>query len=64
MAATKRVQPHREDRPAEEVKDEPHLSPKGEKLKHDLDEILDEIDEMLTENEAIEWTKYTQKGGE
>jgi prokaryotic ubiquitin-like protein Pup len=37
---------------------------KGEKLKEDMDEILDEIDSVLEEN-AEEFIKsYVQKGGE
>ena len=39
-------------------------SPKGEKLKEETDEILDEIDSVLEEN-AEEFIKsYVQKGGE
>ena len=37
---------------------------KGEQLKSDLDDLLDEIDEVLEEN-AEEFVKnYVQKGGE
>ncbi len=37
---------------------------KGEKLKEEMDDILDEIDEVLEEN-AEEFIKsYVQKGGE
>ncbi|GMU79678.1 MAG: prokaryotic ubiquitin-like protein Pup [Acidimicrobiia bacterium] len=37
---------------------------RGEKLKSDLDDLLDEIDEVLEEN-AEEFVKsYVQKGGE
>jgi ubiquitin-like protein Pup len=39
-------------------------SGKGEKLKEEMDEILDEIDTVLEEN-AEEFVKsYVQKGGE
>ncbi|HEX9235668.1 MAG TPA: ubiquitin-like protein Pup [Actinomycetota bacterium] len=39
-------------------------SVKGEKLKEEMDEILDEIDTVLEEN-AEEFVKsYVQKGGE
>jgi ubiquitin-like protein Pup len=39
-------------------------SAKGEKLKEEMDDILDEIDEVLEEN-AEEFIKsYVQKGGE
>ena len=39
-------------------------APQGEKLKADLDDLLDEIDEVLETN-AEEFVKsYVQKGGE
>jgi ubiquitin-like protein Pup len=39
-------------------------TPKGEKLKEEMDDILDEIDSVLEEN-AEEFVKsYVQKGGE
>ena len=39
-------------------------APKGEKLKEEMDDILDEIDSVLEEN-AEEFVKsYVQKGGE
>ncbi len=40
------------------------VAAKGEKLKEEMDEILDEIDSVLEEN-AEEFIKsYVQKGGE
>jgi ubiquitin-like protein Pup len=40
------------------------VASKGEKLKEEMDEILDEIDSVLEEN-AEEFIKsYVQKGGE
>jgi ubiquitin-like protein Pup len=40
------------------------LSAKGEKLRDDLDALIDEIDEVLEEN-AEEFVKnYVQRGGE
>jgi ubiquitin-like protein Pup len=40
------------------------VTPKGEKLKEEMDGILDEIDSVLEEN-AEEFIKsYVQKGGE
>jgi prokaryotic ubiquitin-like protein Pup len=40
------------------------LTKKGKKLKEDLDNLLDEIDEILEEN-AEEFVKsYVQRGGE
>jgi len=41
-----------------------HADPRTEKLKSELDELLDDIDEVLEEN-AEEFVKdYIQKGGE
>jgi ubiquitin-like protein Pup len=43
---------------------EVHVSSKGEKLKEEMDDILDEIDSVLEEN-AEEFVKsYVQKGGQ
>lgn len=54
-------------KPKEEEEDAVPLSPteRKEKLKADLDAILDDIDKTLTENEAKDFVKnYQQKGGE
>lgn len=46
------------------VADAPAAAKQGEKLKADLDDLLDEIDEVLESN-AEEFVKsYVQKGGE
>lgn len=53
-------------REAEVVEDEelPTSDERGEKLKEDLDDLLDEIDEVLETN-AEEFVKgYIQKGGQ
>jgi ubiquitin-like protein Pup len=48
----------------DEVADAPTTSDKGEALKAELDDLLDEIDEVLETN-AEEFVKsYVQKGGE
>lgn len=49
----------------EEVAEEsPIVSEKGEELKADIDDLLDEIDDVLETN-AEEFVKnYVQKGGE
>ena len=39
-------------------------SPQGEKLKAELDELLDEIDEVLEENAEDFVRNYVQKGGQ
>jgi ubiquitin-like protein Pup len=48
----------------ETVEEAPATSERGEKLKGELDDLLDEIDEVLEVN-AEEFVKaYVQKGGE
>ena len=47
-----------------EVKPNPQTIEKGEKLKKDIDDILDKVDDVLEEN-AEEFVKnYVQKGGQ
>ena len=50
----------------EEETDEtaPASTDKGEKLKAELDDLLDEIDEVLEENAEDFVRSYVQKGGE
>jgi ubiquitin-like protein Pup len=58
----KKTAPARQD--DEEVQETPPASEKGEKLKAELDDLLDEIDEVLETN-AEDFVKgYVQKGGE
>ena len=50
---------------ADEVVDEvPATSATGEKLKAELDALLDEIDEVLEDNAEEFVRNYVQKGGE
>ncbi len=42
----------------------PPASGQGEKLKAELDDLLDEIDEVLEENAEEFVRSYVQKGGE
>ena len=57
----KKAAPARADEVVEEA---PPSAKSGEKIKADLDDLLDEIDEVLEEN-AEEFVKsYVQKGGE
>ncbi len=42
----------------------PAQSERGEKLKADIDELLDEIDEVLEDNAEEFVRNYVQKGGE
>ena len=51
----------------EEVVEEdelPAANERGEKLKEDLDDLLDEIDEVLESNAEDFVKAYVQKGGE
>lgn len=47
-----------------EVEDAPARSESGEKLKAELDDLLDEIDEVLETNAEDFVKSYIQKGGE
>jgi len=53
----------REEQSTDEV-EAPAPSPQGEKLKAELDDLLDEIDEVLEENAEEFVRNYVQKGGE
>jgi ubiquitin-like protein Pup len=58
----RKTAPARQDE--EEVAEAPPRSETGEKLKAELDDLLDEIDDVLESN-AEEFVKsYVQKGGE
>ena len=48
----------------EVVEDVPTTSEKGEKLKAELDDLLDEIDEVLESNAEDFVRGYVQKGGQ
>jgi prokaryotic ubiquitin-like protein Pup len=53
------------ERPQEEtVDDAPPPSARGDKLKADLDDLLDEIDEVLEDNAEEFVRNYVQKGGQ
>ena len=53
----------REEQATEEV-EAPPPSAQGEKLKAELDDLLDEIDEVLEDNAEEFVRNYVQKGGE
>jgi ubiquitin-like protein Pup len=57
----KRASPERADEVVEEV---PAASAAGDKLKAELDDLLDEIDEVLEDNAEEFVRNYVQKGGE
>ncbi len=48
----------------EVVADAPPVAKQGEKLKAELDELLDEIDEVLEDNAEEFVRSYIQKGGQ
>jgi ubiquitin-like protein Pup len=59
----------RRQRPApkervEETEELPASTERGERLKGELDDLLDEIDEVLEENAEDFVKSYVQKGGE
>ena len=58
----RRPAPQREATEAVEETTSP--SERGEKLKAELDELLDEIDEVLEDNAEEFVRNYVQKGGE
>jgi prokaryotic ubiquitin-like protein Pup len=57
----KKASPERADEVVEEV---PASSAAGDKLKAELDDLLDEIDEVLEDNAEEFVRNYVQKGGE
>jgi len=64
MAEQQRKQRTAPSRTEEVVEEAPATTERGDKLKAELDDLLDEIDEVLETN-AEEFVKsYVQKGGE
>ena len=49
---------------SEEVQPDPQVAEAGEKLKEEMDDLVDEIDKVLEENAAEFVKNYVQKGGE
>jgi ubiquitin-like protein Pup len=58
----KKQSPARTEEETEEAA--PATTERGEKLKAELDDLLDEIDEVLEENAEDFVRSYVQKGGE
>ncbi len=52
------------ERKEAEVEDVPVSSERGEKIKAELDDLLDEIDEVLEDNAEEFVRNYVQKGGQ
>ena len=64
MAEQQRKQRTAPSRTEEVVEEAPATTERGDKLKAELDDLIDEIDEVLETN-AEEFVKsYVQKGGE
>mgnify|MGYP001559644604 CR=1 FL=1 len=65
MAEQKRIEKKKEERPTPPpAAGNPEAAKKREKIRKDIEGILDEIDDLLEEN-AEEFVKsYVQKGGE
>ena len=64
MAERTRKQKFAKERTSTEDTVEAKVSSKGEKLKADLDDLLDEIDEVLETNAEDFVKSYVQKGGQ
>ena len=64
MAERQQKQKNAPSRTEEVVEEAPAQTERGEKIKAELDDLLDEIDDVLETN-AEEFVKsYVQKGGE
>ena len=64
MAEQERIQKQRTERDTDTANDVSVDATKGDQLKADLDDLLDEIDEVLEENAEEFVRNYVQKGGE
>ncbi len=64
MSEQERIQKQRSTRNAPAAGEVTVDATKGEQLKADLDELLDEIDEVLEENAEEFVRNYVQKGGQ
>jgi prokaryotic ubiquitin-like protein Pup len=64
MAEREQKKRHAPGRQEETVEEVPAKSESGEKIKAELDELLDEIDEVLESNAEDFVRGYVQKGGQ
>ena len=64
MTEQERIQKQRTERSREESEDVSVVAKKGEQLKAELDDLLDEIDGVLEENAEEFVRNYVQKGGQ
>ena len=49
---------------SDEIQADPNVVEKGQRLKEEMDDLVDEIDKVLEENAAEFVKNYVQKGGE
>ncbi|MEI7617836.1 MAG: ubiquitin-like protein Pup [Actinomycetota bacterium] len=64
MAEHTQKQKQAPSRTEETIEDLPVAAPQGERLKAELDDLLDEIDDVLETNAEDFVKSYVQKGGE
>ena len=64
MAEQEQVRKHAPVRREETVEETPAVSEQGEKIKAELDDLLDEIDSVLETNAEDFVKSYIQKGGQ
>jgi ubiquitin-like protein Pup len=64
MAEREQIRKPAPAREEEQVTEAPSTSEAGEKLKADIDDLLDEIDEVLESNAEDFVRSYVQKGGQ
>lgn len=64
MSERERIQKQRTERSEKTTEDVSVDATKGDQLKADLDDLLDEIDEVLEENAEEFVRSYVQKGGQ
>ena len=64
MAEREQIKKPAPSREEETVEETPGRSEKGEKIKAELDDLLDEIDDVLEENAEDFVRSYVQKGGQ
>ncbi|MGC8498892.1 MAG: ubiquitin-like protein Pup [Acidimicrobiales bacterium] len=64
MSEQERIQRPKAPRDRDDVVDVPTEASRGDQLKADLDDLLDEIDDVLEENAEEFVRNYIQKGGQ
>lgn len=64
MAEREQKRKNAPEREEEVVEDLPQESESGEKIKAELDDLLDEIDDVLEQNAEDFVKSYIQKGGQ